>query len=459
MRNLTLLFIFLFALIFACRKDEIIDTKPSAKLEFSKDSILFDTVFTNSGSTNRVLKVFNRNKNSVILSSINLKGGNSSAFKININGVSSSTLSDIKIRGKDSIYVFVKAFINPDNKNSPFLVEDELNFTLNGKSKKIPLIAYGQNAVYFKDTYFTTNRTFTKDKPYLFFGEAVIGNLSTITIEHGARLYFHKGAKLFIAGSLRANGTLTDSITFSSDRLERIYYDEPGQWQGLHFLRTSYDNLMNYATVKNALVGIRVDSLSINTNPKLLLANSIIKNHEVAGVLGYTATITGINNLIYNCGQFLLIGLYGGDYKFYQNTFANFNYSFPRKSPSVYLSNNLEDKGNLNKALNATFTNNIIYGSLNRELEVNQIGNSQFSLNFQNNLIKTDQMSSWGLSNLFNTDPLFINSRKEEYKLEKTSLAIVKGQNLTSNIYYSNYLIKDLGGKTRIFPSTLGCFE
>ena len=459
MRNLIFLFIFLSAFIFACRKDEIIDTNPSAKLEFSTDSLLFDTVFTNSGSTNRVLKVFNHNKNSVILSSINLKGGNSSTFKININGVSSSTLSNIKIRGKDSIYVFVKAFINPDNKNSPFLVEDELDFTLNGKSEKIPLIAYGQNAVYFKDAYFTINKTLTKDKPYLFFGDAVIGNLSTITIEHGARLYFHKGAKLYIAGSLKANGTLTDSITFSSDRLERIYDDEPGQWQGLHFLRTSFDNLINYATVKNALVGIRVDSLSINTNPKLLLANSIIKNHEVAGVLGYTATITGLNNLMYNCGQFLLIGLYGGDYKFYQNTFANFNYSFPRKSPSIYFSDNLEDKSNLNKALNATFTNNIIYGSLNRELEANQIGSSQFLLNFQNNLIKTDQMSSWGPSNFFNIDPLFINSRKEEYKLEKTSSAVVKGQNLTLNIYYSNYLIKDLSGKTRIFPSTLGCFE
>jgi hypothetical protein len=459
MRNLTLLFIVFFAFIFACRKDEIIDANPSVSLGFSTDSILFDTVFTNSGSTSRVLKVFNRNKNSIILSSINLKGGSSSAFKININGISSSALSDIKIRGKDSIYVFVKAYINPDNKNSPFLIEDELDFTLNGKSEKIPLIAYGQNAVYFKVAHFTTNRTFKKDKPYLFFGNVVIGHQSTIIIEHGARLYFHKGAKLYIAGSLKANGTLTDSITFSSDRLEKIYDDEPGQWQGLHFLKTSYDNLINYATVKNALVGIRVDSLSINTNPKLLLANSIIKNHEVAGVLGYTATITGLNNLMYNCGQFLMIGLYGGDYKFYQNTFANFNYNFPRKSPSVYFSDNLEDKSSLNKALNVTFTNNIIYGSINRELEANQIGNSPFSLNFQNNLIRTDQTSLWGPSNLFNIDPLFINSRKEEYRLEKNSAAVVKGQNLTLNIYYSSYLNKDLGGKTRIFPSTLGCLE
>jgi hypothetical protein len=154
-----------------------------------------------------------------------------------------------------------------------------------------------------------------------------------------------------------------------------------------------------------------------------------------------------------------MIGLYGGDYKFYQNTFVNFNYNFPRKSPSIYFSDNLEDKSNLNKALNVAFTNNIIHGSLSRELEANQIGTSSFSLNFQNNLIQTDQTSAWGTSNLYNIDPLFIDSRKEEFKLANNSVVKGKGQNLTSNSYYNTYLTKDLSGKTRIFPSTLGCFE
>jgi hypothetical protein len=79
-------FVLLFALltVFACRKTEIIDNSANATLQFSTDSILFDTVFTNAGSTNRVLKIFNYNKNSVVLSSIKLKGGSNSTFKINI---------------------------------------------------------------------------------------------------------------------------------------------------------------------------------------------------------------------------------------------------------------------------------------------------------------------------------------------------------------------------------------
>jgi hypothetical protein len=107
-------------MIFSCRKDDKIDNSPDLKLQFSTDSLLFDTVFTSSGTTNRVLKIFNYNKNSVVISNLKLAGGSSSAFKININGVSADALQNIKIKSNDSIYVFVKALINPNSASSPF---------------------------------------------------------------------------------------------------------------------------------------------------------------------------------------------------------------------------------------------------------------------------------------------------------------------------------------------------
>lgn len=459
MRISTLLFLLFVISIVACRKDEIIDNNPNLKLQFSTDSILFDTVFTSVGSTSRVLKVFNYNKNSVLLSNVSLAGGASSAFKININGTPSSSLNNLKIKGNDSVYVFVKAFIDPNNSNSPFIVKDELKFSINGNEQKIPLLAYGQNAVYLNNTTINTNTTFTKDKPYIVYNYLIIKENATVTLNPGTNIYFHTGAKLFVSGSLKANGTLKDSITFSSDRLERIYNDEPGQWKGIHFLRPSFDNTLNYTAIKNALIGIRVDSLSNNSNPKLLLTNSTIKNHEVAGVLGYTASITALNNLMYNCGQFLMIGLYGGDYNFYQNTLANYNYNFPRKTPSVFLSDNLNDNSSkVSKNLKSTFVNNIIYGSLNRELDFDKIGTGIYVNTFENNLIKTD-LQNLGSSNIYNQDPLFLNSRKEEYKLINNSPAIGKGKDLSSNIYFGSFLSKDITQKTRVFPSALGCYE
>lgn len=443
---------------FACRKSEVIDTNPSLNLQFSTDSLLFDTVFTSTGTTNRTLKIFNYNKNSVIISNIRLQGGNSSAFKININGVASTSINNLKIKGNDSIYVFVKAFINPTNVDQPFLVEDEIQINLNGNQQKIPLVAYGQNAVYLNDETINTNTTFTKGKPYIIFNNATVAKNTTLTLEAGARLYFHKDANLLVNGSLIAKGTLADSITFTSDRQERIYDDEPGQWDGVRFSASSVNNSLNYCTVKNALVGITIDSLSKNSIPKLLLTNSIIKNHQVVGVLGYNASITAINNLMYNCGQYLVAGFYGGDYNFYQNTLANYNFNFPRKTPSVYFTDYLNTDVSKTKDLNTQFYNNIIYGSLTKELDFDQKGNLAFVTDFQNNSIKTD-LQVLGASNFYNIDPLFINTRKESYQLASNSPAHDSGKNLTSNTYFTSYLNKDFLQKTRVFPSTLGCFE
>src|SRR5690606_18057734 len=50
----------------ACRKVDKVDNNTSARLNFSTDSILFDTVFTERGTTTRTLKIFNYNKNSIL---------------------------------------------------------------------------------------------------------------------------------------------------------------------------------------------------------------------------------------------------------------------------------------------------------------------------------------------------------------------------------------------------------
>ncbi len=444
--------------LFACRKDEVIDTSGSIKLQFSTDSLLFDTVFTSSGTTNRTLKIFNYSKNSVVISNIRLLGGNSSAFKININGVATTSTDNLKIRGNDSVYVFVKAFINPTNVDQPFLVEDEIQINLNGNQQKIPLAAYGQNAIYLNKETITANTTYVKGKPYIVYNSATVAKNATLTLEAGTRLYFHKDASLLIAGTLKANGTLTDSISLTSDRQERIYDDEPGQWNGIRFLPSSLNNSLHYVTLKNALVGITVDSLSNNANPKLLLTNSIIKNHQVVGVLGYNASVTAINNLMYNCGQYLVAGFYGGDYNFHQNTLSNFNFNFPRKTPSVYFTDYLNTDIAQLKPLKTTFYNNIIYGSLTRELDFDKKGTLAFVQDFQNNSIKTD-LPNFGASNFYNIDPLFVNTRKENYQLVSNSPANASGKDLTTNSYFPAFLAKDILQKPRVFPSTLGCYE
>ena len=107
----------------SCRKQVEFSDNDLLKLSFSSDTVTFDTVFTTIGSSTRQLMIYNNNEDNLKISSIRLEGGNMSQFAINVDGESGYNFSDIEIFAKDSLYVFVRVTINPDNQNSPFIVE------------------------------------------------------------------------------------------------------------------------------------------------------------------------------------------------------------------------------------------------------------------------------------------------------------------------------------------------
>lgn len=443
--------------VFACQKEDSISTDPSAKLEFSADSILFDTVFTSTGSTTQRIKVFNRGKRAVRIQEIKLGGGASSNYQININGLATPYLHGVEIRGNDSLNIFVKVTINPNSDLLPFIVKDSIGFITNGNYQKVILSAYGQNAVFLKDVDIAANTVWDNKLPYVIYNKVKVGSEKVLTIQRGAKIYFHKNAELIIAGTLKVNGALNDSVTFSSDRLERIYADEPGQWKGLHFLQDSKDNLINYGLIKNGSIGIRVDSLSGNSNPKLLLANSMIYNMELVGVYCNNAELAAFNNIIANCGRHLIYGINGGRYNLKQNTLVNVNFQFPRTTPSLFFTDQSSQANT--SPFSLTLINNIIWGSLQDELIVEKKGGLSFTQSILHNLIKSRDNSLGSFGNILNVDPLFKDVQQNNYYLNSGSPAINKGEDLITDPYFSSWLIRDLNGRVRLFPSDLGSYE
>ena len=456
--NYLLLLIAMLTLSFAaCNKDEDITFDPNAKLNFSTDSILFDTVFTSIGSTVRRVKVFNYNDKAINIENIKIGGGANSPFSINVNGQQMVEGRNIKINGKDSINILVKVLINPTTQNQPFIVEDSIVMFFNGKKEKMPLVAYGQNANFLKNATINSNTTWNSKLPYIIYNSLTIPENITLNIAAGSRVFFHNGSTMNIKGTLTAIGTPKDTILFASDRTERIYEEEPGQWNGLHFHGSSKNSVINHATLKNGIAGITVDSLSSNSNPKLVLANSVVKNMQVVGFLGYHTQLVAYNNLFYNCGQYLIYGIGGGTYDLAQNTFGAFNYSFARRTPAVLLSDFIS--ATEFASLNATLTNNIIWGSLEDELNVEKKSSAVSVIEVKNNLIKSSQQTYANNGNLINADPLFINPRQGNFRIGDNSPARNKGLSLITHPYFNTYLSKDILGKERLFPSELGCYE
>ena len=147
----------------SCR-ETIVSDDPTLKLRFSHDVVLFDTVFTTIGSSTKRVMVYNPNKNALRIDQVEMQNGN--YFHINLDGENNmEKLQNITVRGGDSLFMFVRVYIDPLDENNPVLIEDDVVFRVNGNLQKITLQAYGQNIEKIKgnnDTIFDYHLSKTK---------------------------------------------------------------------------------------------------------------------------------------------------------------------------------------------------------------------------------------------------------------------------------------------------------
>lgn len=457
MRLMIYLFVTCLAMLSACRKSEVINTNTEVKLSFSSDTVLFDTVFTAVGSTNKRIKVYNDYAQAINISNIRLSGGSSSNFSLIVNGQALNEKSNLKIGAKDSISIFIKVLINPNNQSLPFIVQDSILFHTNGNAQSVQLLAYGQNAIFINDQVITGYTSWTSQLPYIIYKSVTVAPNVTLRIQPGTKVLFHSQAGMRVRGSLQVEGTVERPVLFAGDRMENYYAEEAGQWNGIHLLSSSNSSAIQHATIKNAIIGVRADSLGAGGSLKLLLNNTMIKNMSIAAVVGYGTKLAAFNNLFYNCGQYLFYGGAGGDYDLKHNTFAGYNPEFGRRNPAVYLSDAASGypPGNLK----VSFVNNIVWGTQTEEFLIDKKGSAAVGLDLRNNLMRTAAQTYMGNGNLLNTDPLFENAIRSDFSLATGSPAYRKGANLTTDLYYPQYLSKDFYKINRSVPSTLGCYE
>lgn len=454
-----LLFIALLLLFNSCRKDSFI-TSPDARVSISRDTLHFDTVFVNTGSTFRALTIKNENDQALRLSSLQLMGGNASAFKMNVDGTPGTQFSNLEIAANDSLFVFVQVNVNPTTANLPFIIRDSIQFEYNGKMRKVQLEAWGRNAHFYRDRVISSNETWNNDLPYVILGSLIVPDGKTLTINKGCRIYVHADAPLIVDGTLLVNGQkdTADRVYFQGDRLDDPYKHYPASWPGLFFLSNAKDNVMNYAVIRNAYQAIGIQGPATNSNPKLLLNESVIDNAYDAGIIALNSSLRARNCLITNCGKNLYL-VQGGNYQFTHCTVVTYaNRFIEHKEPVLTLSNTAS---NVTNALDAVFRNCIFWGEngvVTDEVLVQKAGTGTFNVNFDYNLwkVQTPPANSTITQAINNQPPLFdsINTSDNYYdfRLKSGSPALNKGVNAG--------IFTDLDGKPRpVGLPDLGCFE
>ena len=322
MKNLFLASIFacLCAGIFSSCKDDYFTGNSSYKISFSTDTLSFDTVFTTIVTPTRRIMVYNRTSENIRIENINLHSSNN-CFQINVNGKSGTVFHDVELRSKDSLYIFVQVMIDKLGQNAPLHILDSLVFKYNNNLQKIMLRTYGQDVHLLRNETITENTRWINDKPYLIYDTLSVENGTTLTIDAGARLYFHNNATMVVKGSLNVEGDVQNPVIFRGDRLDNLFSSLPydkisGQWGGILLTKESTRNRINGAMIRNGVFGIQVDSAEIQSGVyRLILSNSQIHNTKQA-----TFKATGANVYVYNSvisnGAYTCVLLEGGEYLF-----------------------------------------------------------------------------------------------------------------------------------------------
>lgn len=440
----------------SCRKD-FEDISNIGRVEFSTDTLYLDTIFTNTSSATYSMRVYNRTDEDITIPSIRLERGETSNFRLNIDGIAGKSFQNIKVLAKDSIFVFAE--VTTDIKEfsataDEFLYTDKLLFdTGESTPQDVDMITLVKDAIFlFPDRddvtqeleflclgenpdgncpdlvdecgntvdrklpgFFLTDDqlTFTREKPYVIFGYAAIPGNRTLTIEAGARIHFHENSGIIAANTatLKIQGELSDDpadpeknlVILEGDRLESDpdgldFSDIAGQWGSVWLTAGSRGHEIKNTIIKNASAALIVDAGSDQAEPMLTLNNVQIYNSGNIGLVARNSFVRGENVVVHDAGLAAVNLALGGKYEFTHCTFTNYWDRGNRNFPALLIDNGLFNKfGQLVDATNlvqADFTNCIIYGNRQLEVQFRRVRGPEFNFAFKNCLIRFDPSPS-----------------------------------------------------------------
>ena len=440
--------IFLFAFIpgvlfFACHPERNYLEESDARLTFTLDTLFFDTVFTTFGTITKSFRVKNPHNQFVKIDEVSLAGGESSVFRINVDGQPGVNFSGLEIAPRDSMYLFVEATLDPNGHDDILRIQDSIIFLTNGNIQDIDLVAWGQDVHIIRDSVIDVPTIWKADKPYVILNYAYVDSMSSLTIESGAKIHLHRDALLFVNGTLHVNGTLDEPVLFAGDRLEEFFDDKPGQWGLIYLSESSQDNRINYAEIKNGTIGILISaSPESGKMPDLEISNTIINHMSSNGIFALNAEVTGTNLVIGDCGGSCAGLIYGGSYAFTHCTFSNNwpSYFSNRQLPALLLTDyfvNYDSEGNLvlytgGEFEKAEFMNSIIYGNGRMELVIDSYEELQLNYRFDHCLTRIDEDSLDYLedplfTSIINNENPLLDSVPYNFELDSLSPAIDAG--------------------------------
>jgi hypothetical protein len=465
----------------SCNRDRFA-TDPSLRLGFSRTDVLFDSTFTQIGTTTEVFMVRNATNRDLLIDRIFLAGGSQSRFRLIADGEAGPVVEDLEIASGDSLYIFVECTIDPTGSNGDLFVTDSVMFSYNGNLDAVRLFAAGDDAIYLypNDTLNLTNggkfayrricnETWIPGKPYVVIGRAVVDSDCRLTVMPGTQVHFFKDADLWIFqdATFQVLGESTQPVLFTGTNRMQDDRGTPGQWNGIVIFEGKTDNIIRNAKIQNAGIGLNMQPLSFydaSSPRQVTLENVIIENMTSLGIYAQNFNLNATNLRVSNCGIGGVACVFGGMYNFTHCTFANYWPGQGRPYPSLLAGNGFNRNDTLYaNDLSLRVYNSVITGSQINELLLDSVGGADFDYLFDHCAITVESRFVAPADKfpgvLRNAVPNFSGPFWNDYRLQENSPLRNKG-NLSATQQNPKVWF-DLEGKNRLLDGQpdLGAFE
>lgn len=426
----------------SCTRDEIEFSVPSQKLAFSGDTLVLDTVYNQVRSETYAVKIYNRENKDIKIPRIFLEGGSASPYRINIDGRPGTAFTDVPLRKKDSLYIFVE--IAPNASSAEAVAEDRIQIAHPVGNQHITLLSVVQDVEFFISTksqprILSQDTQWNSNKAKLIYGDLKLADGKTLTVSEGTKVYFHKNANLKIGknAQLIASGDLGREVIFRGARNDARYDTLPLNWGGIQLEQGAMAQL-NYTKIFGGTTGLELNHASATID------NTIIHTFQHYGILGINATVNAKNLVLSNCGEANLGIFKGGNYQLTHATLSNYwelNGALP--GMGIFAANEFKNGTATEQAsLVLTLKNSIVHAARNNAIFFKPTSGQTFTYLLENCLLKHDAATAGFLfenntsviNSIKNQDPKFENyfTQKLNLRLKADSPAKGKGKAATA---------------------------
>lgn len=463
--------------------DEDFTSSPSARLEYSVDTLKFDTLFSKQPSRTLKFMIYNHNDQAITLSKIYLESQSNSIYRFNVDGSQpneNNQLYNMNIKANDSLFVFVE--LTPREVDVKYPIEMNEHFLLeyNTNTDKVVLSAFSQKIIAINDYVCGTDEHFTKEFPYLVKGNLIVPKGVKLTVESGTKLYMHGGSNFVVDGEVEFLGSYEEPILISGDRLDAVndasqtpYSRLTNQWGSLYFRNSQGHSIMNYVEMRGSNLGILLLGTA-RYQPILDIKSCKIHTSEGFGVFSQNGNLNISNSLIYNCVRSGVSQL-GGRLSMKQVTLANYLPYSSSGEPALTIMNYTVSNGRniLFPIKSTTIYNSIVMGKGDSQVLLGRLEDQpvDFNVYFSHSLLQMKQSDQHYFSNCIWTkninglglDSEFMSTRynrleKQDYDFHLSEEALSRN---AGSLIIGNTILKDLDNidRTNDGQIDIGCYE